>query len=772
MSISKIKEIKIREEDGSYSDPIPMGADAINIDLQNGSNVETEIQSLKNKDIELNLAINSNQGNINTRLNNLEKSVSSLASGSPKGSYETVSALQSANPDTGVYIIQEDGHAYSWTKNGGTAIDLGVYMSTTDYTDLEKYAKFEVAKGLAKNIYIESDIENKQMKIYSKEPLTILGTYNSYYFGIISGTIQLFDNITYIFINTKTKTFSSSQYGYGMSTNDMLLCIIISTIIPYDIFTFITSPYKTSGYLLFDNQIVGTISNKNLPRDEIIHSSGVIYINTEYIRDEGKIKIYNATINFPYDTLITTAFESYSITPMSKTFEIRSDRRYYACYNPITKEIKCIPITSTTEHFLYDYIIAIFNYRTAYSRTKNDYNIYFNNLPISNYTSLKELQDVKFSKLKINFDQENKKITITNTLEHQSGAFLVTPDNCKWLKVNDAIEIDLQNVDMNTTQALIYNAFRPTTQWRIVTLYNTYPSTQLYEHDIIVAYFICQAGQWWSPAYSNVYINDVDVSLSARLSKKIKNEIIIPESEEHYDFLRCFEKFTAIGDSETAGYVQTSKMSRAWHERTEPSTIEQKWNWFAYMMNRLNKEGNNQAYSGSSTKTWRNTHISNVLGPTDCYVICLGINDLGSANQVDVGTNDDIKTNYEDNPNTFYGNYDWIIRKITEANPYCKIFVFTLPDRYTTEKALQENEAIRYMAQIHNNVYLVDIANELEQKDGTYIGNFWVNGHLEPIGYNYISLQFEKLMNKIISDNYQDFMEVPLSSRSDFPWKT
>ena len=32
MSISKIKEIKIREEDGSYSEPIPIGADIVNID--------------------------------------------------------------------------------------------------------------------------------------------------------------------------------------------------------------------------------------------------------------------------------------------------------------------------------------------------------------------------------------------------------------------------------------------------------------------------------------------------------------------------------------------------------------------------------------------------------------------------------------------------------------------------------------------------------------------------------------------------------------------
>ena len=43
----KIKEIKIREDDGSYSDAIPVGADAINIDMANGNNMEDEVQEIK-----------------------------------------------------------------------------------------------------------------------------------------------------------------------------------------------------------------------------------------------------------------------------------------------------------------------------------------------------------------------------------------------------------------------------------------------------------------------------------------------------------------------------------------------------------------------------------------------------------------------------------------------------------------------------------------------------------------------------------------------------
>lgn len=50
----KIKEIKIREDDGSYSDPIPVGADAINVDMANGNNMEDEIIKILNSITKLN----------------------------------------------------------------------------------------------------------------------------------------------------------------------------------------------------------------------------------------------------------------------------------------------------------------------------------------------------------------------------------------------------------------------------------------------------------------------------------------------------------------------------------------------------------------------------------------------------------------------------------------------------------------------------------------------------------------------------------------------
>lgn len=75
--------------------------------------------------------IENEEANRKEALENMQKQVNGLASGSPKGTFETKSALETANPETGVYVITEDGHIYSWNKNGNRAIDLGVYQATT-----------------------------------------------------------------------------------------------------------------------------------------------------------------------------------------------------------------------------------------------------------------------------------------------------------------------------------------------------------------------------------------------------------------------------------------------------------------------------------------------------------------------------------------------------------------------------------------------------------------------------------------------------------------
>lgn len=124
----KIKEIKIVNQDES-TEVADIGADAQNVDY-NDTTVKAELDKLNND-------INTNATNISseiaTRANavtSLQSQINILASGSPKGVYATTTALINANPNTGVYIVTTDGHIYSWTKNAGSAVDLGIYQAT------------------------------------------------------------------------------------------------------------------------------------------------------------------------------------------------------------------------------------------------------------------------------------------------------------------------------------------------------------------------------------------------------------------------------------------------------------------------------------------------------------------------------------------------------------------------------------------------------------------------------------------------------------------
>lgn len=147
----KIKEIKIREDDGSYSDPIPVGTDGINVDMSNGNDLETELNN-----------INKNLNNKTNQINNLQNKdislqnqINSLASGSPKGVYASVNALKTANPDTGVYIVTANGHIYSWTKD-----------STSDPVDLGVYQAVEVADNAIDIFKLDELLKNNFIKEY------------------------------------------------------------------------------------------------------------------------------------------------------------------------------------------------------------------------------------------------------------------------------------------------------------------------------------------------------------------------------------------------------------------------------------------------------------------------------------------------------------------------------------------------------------------------------------------------------------------------------
>ena len=128
--MDKLKYIKLENEDGTYSDSIPLSVQADYVDINENTNLADYVEDNDN-DI----------AHLQAQTTNNTTAIQGLASGSPKGTYATVADLVSANPATGVYIVTADGHIYSWVKNAVSAIDLGVYQATAIADDSVSYSK-------------------------------------------------------------------------------------------------------------------------------------------------------------------------------------------------------------------------------------------------------------------------------------------------------------------------------------------------------------------------------------------------------------------------------------------------------------------------------------------------------------------------------------------------------------------------------------------------------------------------------------------------------
>lgn len=229
-----------------------------------------------------------------------------------------------------------------------------------------------------------------------------------------------------------------------------------------------------------------------------------------------------------------------------------------------------------------------------------------------------------------------------------------------------------------------------------------------------------------------------------------------------YDFLRCFTTFVGIGDSLMGGYTSdgTNTVSTA-------KARAEKNNWIEYLCSRLNRTCTNLAVGSSTTENWRfvnqsgttDSDIEKANIPTSCYMLGLGVNDVRGNKTV--GTSDDINTSdYTQNANSFYGNYDYLIRKMKSFNPYAKIFAFTIPKSETSENVGAVNTAIKYICDLYDNVYCIDIDSISDYSDG-FIANNFESGHYNPITYNYMSKIIEMGINKFIYDNYKEFKWIP-----------
>lgn len=644
--MDKLKYIKIENEDGSLSDNIPLGVDAENVDLisENGS------QNLANYINKNNININSMNSQIDSLQDNdtsLSNQIKSLSSGSPKGTYANSEALKAANPDTGVYIITENGHIYSWTKDGDDPIDLGIYQASQPSDELAITNKY-ITQFVKSIIYgaIKINVDDTNITV-----------------NITSPNIWLIAN-TPKHINTSQLNYIFPIANYNINSGGIWALYLDSKGIIK-----LKNIVNNSNFLDKEDMIIMLFAQRNTQHISLI-SNNLYYNNKKVFLDNNVAPFISKFAKFLVYGIIDLSFD---------------DNNFYV------KLIKQTNFNIGNENTLYNLNNFLIENETTYSFSLQDYPIL------------------------------------------TSGVWCI------------ALSIDNMTNSLNPIK--IFNMFSIDE--------TTIKNSLLNYNDLILGIISNRGNSFFTQLQNNIIYNNKSYGINDIVSS-INNNI----NSLSYDFLRCFKNFTGIGDSLMAGYTEINDTTI-----NSQSAKQQKNNWLEYLCNRLNRSCNNLAMGSSTTENWRyanqsgfpDTNIENANIPTDCYFLALGVNDLRKGKTI--GNSTDINSdNLDNNANSFYGNYDYLVRKLKSFNTSAKIFLFTIPN--SENNAESYNIAIRYISTLYDNVYLIDLYN-LTDYSINFIENNFINGHYNPITYNYMSVLIEKLINNFIYNNFLDFQLIP-----------
>lgn len=246
------------------------------------------------------------------------------------------------------------------------------------------------------------------------------------------------------------------------------------------------------------------------------------------------------------------------------------------------------------------------------------------------------------------------------------------------------------------------------------------------------------------------------VSLNDKISK------LDLQSAERNTLFSAFNKFGVIGDSLASGE------SVAVVDGSARYIDNYNYSWGQYIAKKYGMECINFSAGGLTTRNWLTSNVGlsklqNSDNKCNAYIIGLGVNDKNVLGDNYLGSMSDIKENFLENNDTFYGNYGKIISYIKQTQPKAKIFLLTIPDQTTpsTVDYSNFNIAIRAISNHFDNCYLIDLEGD---HNSTYTEGFvrqnLRGGHYNAIAYDYLADKMYQWISDYMKDNYSEFSQI------------
>lgn len=225
-----------------------------------------------------------------------------------------------------------------------------------------------------------------------------------------------------------------------------------------------------------------------------------------------------------------------------------------------------------------------------------------------------------------------------------------------------------------------------------------------------------------------------------------------------YSYTSIFRTIGFIGDSLSSGEFQTVGRDGQW----QYSDLFE-YSWGQYIARRNGIKGYNFSRGGMTAKWFmesfaeENDYFNKDLA-CQAYVIALGVNDLLNRN-FELGEIGDINPDDPSkNAETFAGYYAQIICKYKEISPEAKFFLVSLPNDSGDRKKMEGMlSLLNDFARVFDNVYVIDLYNNGCRYDNDFKQKFYLNGHMNPMGYIYTAEIIDSYIDIIIRQNPDEF---------------
>ena len=229
-------------------------------------------------------------------------------------------------------------------------------------------------------------------------------------------------------------------------------------------------------------------------------------------------------------------------------------------------------------------------------------------------------------------------------------------------------------------------------------------------------------------------------------------------------FTAIFRTICCVGDSLSSGEFESLNAdgNHGYHDMYE-------YSWGQYLARMCGSRVYNFSRGGMSAKWYCETFADendfwNPKYASQAYIIALGVNDIICQNQELGSVNDVDFTDCKNNKKNFAGYYAEIIQRLKQIQPRAKFFLMTMADDGENDSRIKDKQAhaalLYDLAEKFDNTYVNDQLKNAPTYEEKFKENFYLLGHMNPMGYILTAKMVASYIDYIIRRNPEDFKEV------------